>query len=201
MHSKIRPHPDSDCNSQQQTLHKERPHSCFLDIAGTCSYPLCELEVMKNVSWARLGGAARPSPGHSSPYSFSAAWGSPPVVTIQFVWESSLPSRRLLQFADIYHFPMDLLAMCANLRELLMSGVSTTKYESRGSSTGVDFKPASTCQMEKDNLGNTRHEIICGSSCSYQRSHFENLTGRRSRRMGGDEKRSAIIGCLCIYWR
>jgi len=34
-----------------------------------------------------------------------------------------------LQFTNIYHFPVDLLGMCANLRELCLSGVSITNMK------------------------------------------------------------------------
>ena len=61
-----------------------------------------------------------------------------------------------LQFTNIYHFPVDLLAMCANLHELGLRGVSIAQPESLGSSTGADTKkPASTilgATWNKDSL-------------------------------------------------
>jgi len=63
-------------------------------------------------------------------------------IAIEKVCKSTRITR--LQFTNIYHFPVDLLATCTNLRELRLSGVSIAKPENLGSSTGPDSKPAST---------------------------------------------------------
>ena len=74
-------------------------------------------------------------------------------IAIEKVCNSANITR--LQFANSYHFPVDLLAMCANLRELRLSGVSITNPEGLGSSTGADSKPACTilhARWNKDSL-------------------------------------------------
>jgi len=63
-------------------------------------------------------------------------------IAIEKVCQSSRIT--LLQFANIYHFPVDLLATCVNLRELRLSGVSIAQPDSLESSTGADSKPVST---------------------------------------------------------
>ena len=60
-----------------------------------------------------------------------------------------------LQFTNIYHFPVDLLAMCVNLHELRLSAVWIARPEGLESLTGTDSKPASTilpAMWSKDSL-------------------------------------------------
>ena len=74
-------------------------------------------------------------------------------IAIEKVCHSTRITR--LQFTNIYYFPVDLLAMCANLRELRLSGVSIANPEGLGSLTGADSKPASTilgAMWNKDSL-------------------------------------------------
>lgn len=74
-------------------------------------------------------------------------------IAIEKVCHSTNITR--LQFTNIYHFPVDLLATCTNLRELRLSAVSLAKPEALGSSTGGDSKPASTilrATWNKDSL-------------------------------------------------
>ena len=74
-------------------------------------------------------------------------------IAVEKVCNSTRITR--LQFTNIFYFPVDLLALCTNLRELRLSGVSIAKPENLGSSTGPDSKPASTilgATWNKDSL-------------------------------------------------
>jgi hypothetical protein len=135
-------------------------------------------------------------------------------IAIEKVCHSTRITR--LQFTNIYHFPVDLFAMCVNLRELRLSAVWIAKPEGLESLTGTDSKPASTvlpAMWSKDSLRyletlDTRRsaDVIkaikeAASKTSSPFSHLKKLQlGLQQFRMGGLEGCSTIVGVFMHSW-